>query len=67
MRTIDGGAGYRIEFDARSGAHINVWSRKEKGPHYVFPGNEGAVRAKWRQLFLWDPKLKRRSTEDSQV
>ncbi len=67
MRTMDGSAGYRIEFDSRSGAHINVWWHKVKGAHHVFQGNEGAVRTKWRQLFFWDPKLKRRSSEDSQV
>ncbi|MCF5097697.1 type IV secretion protein Rhs, partial [Pseudomonas gessardii] len=26
MQTIDGKTGYRVEFDERSGAHINVWS-----------------------------------------
>jgi hypothetical protein len=60
MRTRDQSAGYRIEFDSRSGAHINVWCGHEKGPHYVFPGNENAVRAKYRQLYWWDPNLVRR-------
>ena len=60
MRTHDESAGYRIEFDARSQANINVWCGHEKGPHYIFHGNEQAVRTKWRQLFLWDTKLKRR-------
>ena len=60
MRTYDQSAGYRIEFDSRSGAHINVWCRHEKGPHYVFPGNEKAVQATHRQLFWWDPNLVRR-------
>ena len=60
MRTRDQSAGYRIEFDNRSSAHINVWCGHEKGPHYLFPGNEKDVRAKYRQLFWWDPSLKRR-------
>ena len=63
MRTADGSGGYRIEFDDRSKAHINVWSGHEKGPHFTFPGNAAAVRAKWRQLFLWDPNLKRRTAD----
>ena len=67
MRTMDGSSGYRLEFDVRSGAHINVWSGKLKGPHYTFPGNESDVRAKWRQLFWWDPRLKRRSSLDSEI
>lgn len=61
MRTIDGFAGYRLELDHAHGAHINVWRGKEKGPHFTFPGSEADVRAKWRQLFLWDPNLKRRT------
>jgi hypothetical protein len=64
MRSADGSGGYRLEFDQRSQAHINVWCHSRKGPHYTFPGNEGAVRALWRQLFYWDPKLKRRSQHD---
>ena len=65
MRTIDGSSGYRLEFDdVRSGAHINVWSRRLKGPHYTFPGNKADVQAKWRQLFWWDPRVKRRSSQD---
>ncbi|MCP1642212.1 RHS repeat-associated protein [Pseudomonas citronellolis] len=36
MQTSDGKVGYRIEYDERNGAHINVWSGKEKGPHYIF-------------------------------
>lgn len=30
MRASDGKTGFRVEFDGRSGAHINVWSGKEK-------------------------------------
>ena len=63
MRNYDASAGYRIEFDNRSGPHINVWFHKIKGPHFVFPGNENDVRAKWRQLFWWDPRLRRRSED----
>jgi hypothetical protein len=64
IRTSDGSGGYRIEFDDRSHAHINVWCHSRKGPHYAFPGNENSVRSVWRQLFYWDPKLKRRSQQD---
>ena len=69
MRTSDGSAGYRIEFHTIPAgktpeAHINVWWHHTKGSHIVFPGNEQAVKAKWRQLFLWDPKLQRRMKRD---
>jgi hypothetical protein len=64
MRSLDGTGGYRVEFDNRSQAHINVWSHSQKGPHYSFPGNDAAVRSLWRQLYYWDPKLKRRSERD---
>jgi len=43
MQTIDGKTGFRIEFDRRSGAHINVWSGKEKGPHIKFEGDQKHV------------------------
>ncbi|RAH01500.1 RHS repeat-associated core domain-containing protein [Pseudomonas sp. Leaf98] len=43
MQTYDGKTGYRVEHDQRSGAHINVWSGKKKGPHYLFDGNEKMV------------------------
>ncbi len=43
--------GFRIEFDARNGAHINVFSGKEKGPHFLFPGNDNSVKSILRQLF----------------
>lgn len=36
MQTIDSKTGFRVEYDERSGAHINVWSGKTKGPHYLF-------------------------------
>ena len=43
MQTVDGKTGFRIEFDERSGAHINVWSGKEKGPHFTFDASESTV------------------------
>ncbi len=63
MRTLDKSAGYRVEFDEPSSAHINVWSHNKHGPHFQFPGNAQAVKAVWRQLFYWDPKLKRKTIE----
>lgn len=36
-------AGFRVEFDSRSGAHINVFSGKEKGPHFEFDASEKTV------------------------
>lgn len=63
MRTLDRSGGYRIEFDDRSQAHINVWSHHAHGPHLHFPGNENVVKSLWRQLFYWDPRLKRRGVE----
>jgi hypothetical protein len=63
MRSLDRSGGYRLEFDHRSRAHINVWSHSEKGPHYRFPGNQLTVHALWRQLYYWDPNLKRRSSD----
>ena len=67
MRSADRSGGYRIEFSIDHGNHINVWCHYEKGPHYLFPGNEQVVRTLWRQLFFWDPNLKRRSDEDSEI
>jgi RHS repeat-associated protein len=43
MQTADGKTGFRVEFDERSGAHINVWSGKEKGPHFTFDASESTV------------------------
>ncbi|WP_339467196.1 RHS repeat-associated core domain-containing protein, partial [Pseudomonas sp. EL_65y_Pfl1_R83] len=43
MQTIDGKTGYRVEHDERSGAHINVWSAKKKGPHYLFDASSKTV------------------------
>jgi hypothetical protein len=49
--TGPGRVGYRIEFDQRSNAHINVFAGSEKGPHFTFPGNNAAVNAILNQLF----------------
>ena len=38
--TQDGEIGFRVEFDNRNGAHINVWNGKEKGPHILFNGSK---------------------------
>ena len=43
MQTADGKTGFRVEFDDRSRAHINVWSGKEKGPHFKFDASERTV------------------------
>jgi hypothetical protein len=43
MSTADGKVGFRVEFDAKNGAHINVWSGKEKGPHFQFKGDQSTV------------------------
>jgi RHS repeat-associated protein len=46
----NGNAGYRIEFDSRSGAHVNVFTGREKA-HILFRGNEKDVSSIIRQLF----------------
>ena len=43
MQTADGKIGYRIEYDERNGAHINVWAGKEKGPHFTFDASKETV------------------------
>ncbi|MGY2366556.1 RHS repeat-associated core domain-containing protein, partial [Pseudomonas azotoformans] len=43
VQTADGKTGYRVEYDDRSGAHINVWSGKKKGPHYQFDASPKTV------------------------
>lgn len=43
MQTSDGKVGFRIEFDERSGAHINTWVGKKKGPHFEFGSSEKSV------------------------
>lgn len=42
MQTIDKKVGYRIEFDSRHGAHINVFAGKEKGV-ILFNGDQDTV------------------------
>nr|WP_225793043.1 RHS repeat-associated core domain-containing protein [Yersinia pseudotuberculosis] len=44
MQTGNGKVGFRVEFDERSGAHINTWSGKEKGPHFQFEASEKTVK-----------------------
>lgn len=49
---MDGNIGFRIEFDARNGAHINVFAGKEKGPHFLIENvNEAGLNAILCQLF----------------
>jgi RHS repeat-associated protein len=43
MTTADGKTGFRVEYDERSGAHINVESGKIKGPHFSFEGTEKMI------------------------
>lgn len=43
MKSADGSVGFRVEYDARNGVHINVWAGKEKGPHFTFEGNQSMV------------------------
>ncbi|PJK11255.1 hypothetical protein CO608_02010 [Lysobacteraceae bacterium NML08-0793] len=43
MQTADGKCHFRIEFDDRHGAHINVQAGKEKGSHFVFKASEKTV------------------------
>ncbi|WP_339426248.1 RHS repeat-associated core domain-containing protein [Photorhabdus heterorhabditis] len=50
MTTADGKTGFRIEYDERSGAHINVFSGKEKGEHFLFDATEKTV-TKLQKLF----------------
>lgn len=42
MKTADGKIGFRVEFDARNKAHINVWNGKSK-EHIRFKGSESMV------------------------
>jgi hypothetical protein len=43
MKNGNGNIGFRVEYDARSGAHINVFSGKLKGPHFQFNASEKTV------------------------
>ncbi len=51
MKGPKGKIGFRIEWDERTGAHINVFAGKTKGPHFAFPGYLNAVKSILRQLF----------------
>jgi RHS repeat-associated protein len=42
MKSADGKSGFRVEFDERHGAHINVWSGRQKDT-FTFEGNRSAV------------------------
>lgn len=37
------GRGFRIEYDDRNGAHINVYNKKVKGPHFKFDASKKTV------------------------
>ena len=50
MTTANGKIGFRIEYDERSKAHINVFNGKEKGPHCFFEATEKTV-SKLQRLF----------------
>lgn len=50
MTTLDGKTGFRIEYDERSGAHINVFNGKDKGEHFLFDAPESTV-TKLQDLF----------------
>lgn len=58
MTTADGKTGFRIEYDERSGAHINVFSGKEKGEHFLFDATELIV-TKLQNLFNLPSKPRR--------
>jgi RHS repeat-associated protein len=49
MKSADGKSGFRIEFDERHGAHINVWSGKQKHT-FTFDGNQSMVDRLVRQF-----------------
>ncbi|MGE1152153.1 RHS repeat-associated core domain-containing protein [Pseudomonas kitaguniensis] len=43
MQTSDNRTGFRVEHDQNSGAHINVWTHKNNGPHYTFESSKKKV------------------------
>lgn len=43
MTSADGKIGFRVEYDERNGAHLNVFAGKEKGPHFTFQGTKESV------------------------
>ena len=51
MQSVDGRAHFRIEFDGRNGAHINVQYGKEKGPHFKFEGDQKMVNNITKRFF----------------
>ena len=51
MKTADGKVGFRIEFDEKVGAHINVFDKKEKDtPHFIFKANEKNCKKKYKNV-----------------
>ena len=51
MKTADGKVGFRIEFDEKVGAHINVFDKKEKDtPHFIFKASEKTVKKNTKTL-----------------
>jgi hypothetical protein len=51
MATADGKIGFRVEYDLRSGAHINAFAGKEKSPHFRFKGTQDTVNKIIRRFF----------------
>ena len=49
MQSADGKSGFRVEYDGRHGAHINVWSGKEKQT-FTFSGTKEQVDRLVRQF-----------------
>ncbi|MDQ0473539.1 RHS repeat-associated core domain-containing protein [Labrys wisconsinensis] len=50
MRSADGKSGFRVEFDERHGAHINVWSGKQKDT-FTFEDNQSMINQIVKQFF----------------
>jgi hypothetical protein len=46
-----GKAGFRVEWDPRTGAHINAWAGKAKSVHFKFSGNAKSVQSLLRILY----------------
>ena len=61
MTSADGKTGFRVEYDARSGAHINVFSGKDKGEHFLFDVTESTV-TKLQELYNLPSKPWRKSS-----
>lgn len=58
MITANGKTGFRVECDGRNGAHINVFSGKDKGEHFLFNATESTV-TKLQNLFNHPSKPRR--------